>query len=109
MYDGNTISAAYLALDQQGASFSYPSVTALGGEWTRAGAPVDSQTQGSAGLIDPGLLDSDLKQREFEVILSTLRKNKGKRVLIVLPRQLRCYASISDAISIPSSRMRAIL
>jgi len=32
-----------------------------------------------AGMIDPGMLDSDLKQREYEVILTALRQNRGKR------------------------------
>jgi two-component system response regulator FlrC len=44
--------------------------------------------------MERGLLDSDLKQREFDVILNTLRKNRGKRkqsaeVLGISARTLR--------------------
>lgn len=40
---------------------------------------VDEGSGNSAVREDGGRLDNDLKQREFDVILNTLRQNKGKR------------------------------
>jgi two-component system response regulator FlrC len=81
MQDANIISASNLALDHQLTSFSYPSMANNAGLGSNEAPLSDDELSGAPRLIDPGMLDSDLKQREFEVILSTLRKNRGKRKL----------------------------
>lgn len=75
LQDGSVITAASLAFDAVDGSMSFFSVSA--GVDQAAITPADGAE--ASLLIDPGMLDSDLKQREFEVILSTLRKNRGKR------------------------------
>ncbi|NKB31534.1 MAG: response regulator [Pseudomonadales bacterium] len=78
LQDGGYLTATSLSLEQfdagqNGTVFNHTttSITTL----------LESQKDcsNSAGMIDPGMLDSDLKQREYEVILSTLKRNRGKR------------------------------
>lgn len=84
MQDDGVIESRHLGLDSQFAS-------GLGGNsLTAAPAAEGSQTV----EICDGMLDSDLKQREFEVILTTLRQHRGKRkqtaeVLGISARTLR--------------------
>ena len=81
LQDSGYLSATNLSLIQIGDSVSFPG--AIGGTDNSISSMLNVQKENreSAGLIDPGLLDSDLKQREYEVILSTLKKNRGKRKL----------------------------
>ena len=94
MQDSAIITASNLALDPQMEADPYASITPDAFLETNQKVESYSETHGASGLIDPGLLDSDLKQREYEVILSTLRKNRGQRkrtaqVLGISARTLR--------------------
>lgn len=74
LQDGSFLSGANLALDQfVDGKLAVNSVHSI--------VSAQIANENPANLIDPGMLDSDLKQREYEVILSTLKKNRGKRKL----------------------------
>ncbi len=98
--DGNVITAASLALEPlQGRNGTYPASTL--GNAVEAVASVKSLTPVEAPVeesLEPesehGVLGNDLKQREFEIILHTLRQQGGRRketaeVLGVSARTLR--------------------
>lgn len=86
MSEGDVIYMADLGLQNPDGSQSLLSRLAQQMSDEPATAPADE--------IDPGKLGSDLKQREFELILSTLRDHRGKRkrtaeVLGISARTLR--------------------
>ena len=113
MQDGNVITAAGLAVDATGAQNNgFGSGFAHGagsGAGSGAGRGVDNSaslmhTAGTDAAVEmqaqeddgfgEGVLGSDLKQREFEIILQTLRQQGGRRketaeVLGVSARTLR--------------------
>jgi two-component system, response regulator FlrC len=81
LQDSGYLSATNLSLDQMGDSVVISNELGGVNNSITSMLSVQKGNRESAGLIDPGLLDSDLKQREYEVILSTLKKNRGKRKL----------------------------
>ncbi len=90
LQDSDVITGSSLCLDNEilgGAAF----YSGAGGDDGAARPADDNQAK---ALDDPGLLDSDLKQREYQVILNTLKKHRGKRkqtaaVLAISARTLR--------------------
>ena len=97
--DGNVISAGSLALDMQAGQASGVSLSAnqTGVVTDIMSAQATMQSADDEGLLadaDEGVLGNDLKQREFEIILKTLRQQGGRRketaeVLGVSARTLR--------------------
>ncbi len=92
----NTIQRALVIQDQACITASALALENLSDQENRpvflSSAQIGQQT--TSADVDGGLLDSDLKQREFDVILNTLRKNRGKRkqsaeVLGISARTLR--------------------
>ncbi|MFK7864443.1 MAG: sigma-54-dependent transcriptional regulator [Pseudohongiellaceae bacterium] len=88
--DQATVSAFDLALECDGMTGFDPMFGSLSGEEYLSEASSIEQTVNEQG----GRLDSDLKKREFDVILNTLKKNRGKRkqtseVLGISARTLR--------------------
>ncbi len=94
MQDGNVISAAHLAIDATGVQAPLPSRS---NEFSVSSLTQNAGTDSASAIdneADEGALGSDLKQREFEIIMSTLRQQGGRRketaeVLGVSARTLR--------------------
>ena len=99
--DGNVINAASLAVDGAAAHPGTPLSTAAQQTNVESSTPVKAltpeqgtETASAENENEFGVLGSDLKQREFEIILNTLRAQGGRRketaeVLGVSARTLR--------------------
>jgi len=94
MQDGNTITAMDLTLGSGCPGWSLPTFAITDEQSDEFRQEAELGQAEHEDMLDPGLLGNDLKQREFEIILSTLRENGGKRkktaeVLGISARTLR--------------------
>lgn len=77
--DQSCITAANLALDNEGVVELTAGIAISD---LQVGSTIGSDSLSQDPVVDDnGRLDRDLKRREFDVILNTLRKNRGKRKL----------------------------